>query len=531
MWAAGDSYMDDAKIILDSIYSQSRPSTCQALLLLGYREIGIGAMAQAWLYVGMAVRMAQDLGLHKSADQWSNVGIALFTDAELQERRRIWYGCVVMDKYVSSYIGRPVAVFEHDFDTELPSVEELDELEVWVTHPSPVYLDDGTEESSPAPITATGYVISCFNESAKLSIILSMIMQTIYPIRPHSFRQTEFNRIEQLLNKWYLELPEHLRFDANSPKYVTQPPHILTLHMQYWCTVLLLHRPFIRHLSSTGSKRLSPTSKESELRANSRKHYDQCVQAANQITSVVSVFVKHHCPRRAPVFLCYYVFTAAVMHVSTLQTYPADPPASSGLRKCMDILERMQRVWPSAWRANELLHGSKVLSHTELSGSSPERVKRVAEPSEEDTMHHGRLSNGQIYRQPLTIPATSGPNPQAYPLHLDMTPSESPTFYQSYTRWPHEGSMPGISGALSTSVLPQQYSTGLIDERMQRNPDRQSRYPQYWNDYSALGQMDTTYAMPVIEELVPQHSGGAQAEQQMYVPDQFSLYNNLAPNN
>ena len=106
MWPAGDNYMQDAKVILDSSYAQSRPSTCQALLLLGYREIGIGAMAQAWLYIGMAVRMAQDLGLHKNADQWNSVRTALFTHEELQERRRIWYGCVVMDKYVSSYIGK-----------------------------------------------------------------------------------------------------------------------------------------------------------------------------------------------------------------------------------------------------------------------------------------------------------------------------------------------------------------------------------------------------------------------------------------
>ena len=106
MWTAGDDFMEDAKVILDSSYAQSRPSTCQALLLLGYREIGIGAMAQAWLYIGMAVRMAQDLGLHKNADLWNSAHQALFTSEELQERRRIWYGCVVMDKYVSSYIGK-----------------------------------------------------------------------------------------------------------------------------------------------------------------------------------------------------------------------------------------------------------------------------------------------------------------------------------------------------------------------------------------------------------------------------------------
>lgn len=120
MWVAGDGYLDSAKTILNNTYANSRPSTCQALLLLGYREIGIGAMAQAWVYIGMAVRMAQDLGMHRSADGWFRVGLGgkLFAEWELQERKRIWYSCVIMDKYVSTYIGEfvfdiPLRGFSH----------------------------------------------------------------------------------------------------------------------------------------------------------------------------------------------------------------------------------------------------------------------------------------------------------------------------------------------------------------------------------------------------------------------------------
>lgn len=29
-----------------------------------------------------------------------------------------------MDKYVSTYIGRPLSIFESDYDTQLPGVEE-----------------------------------------------------------------------------------------------------------------------------------------------------------------------------------------------------------------------------------------------------------------------------------------------------------------------------------------------------------------------------------------------------------------------
>lgn len=254
------------------------------------------------------------------------------------------------------------------------------------------------------------------------------------------------------------------------------------------------------------------------------------------------MFIKLHCPRRAPVFLSYYVFTAAIMHVSTrelsvfvasqiplicysVRTYPGDPPASTGLRRCVDMLHRMQRVWPSAWRANELLHGAKVLAHSEASGLSPERAKRAAEPSEDDTIQGSQPLEGEIYRQPQAFPsAASSDAAPNYPLGLDLPTSGSPTYYQSYPRWTHDNAIPAMAANLSTSVLPQQYSTGLVDERIQRNSERQSRFPQYWSDYSALGQMDTTYGMPVIGELVSQHPTATQGEQQIYVADQYSLY-------
>lgn len=189
------------------------------------------------------------------------------------------------------------------------------------------------------------------------------------------------------------------------------------------------------------------------------------------------------------------------------------------------MLHRMQRVWPSAWRANELLHGTKVLSQDEASNSSPERTKRMAESSEDELIRGARSLDTQLYRQPQTFEEIAASDaPPNYPLGLDLPSSSSSPFYQSYPRWAHDNTLPTMGGNLSTSVLPQQYSTGLVDERMQRNSERQGRFPQYWSDYSALGQMDTTYVMPVMSDLVSQHPTTGQGEQQIYVPDQFSLF-------
>ncbi|PCH37572.1 hypothetical protein WOLCODRAFT_84184 [Wolfiporia cocos MD-104 SS10] len=551
MWAAGDAYLEDAKVILDSSYAASRPSTVQALLLLAYREVGIGAMAQAWLFVGMAVRMAQDLGLHKRAEMWARVGRTLFTPVELQERRRVWFGCVVMDKYVSAYIGRPVAIFERDFDTELPSIDEVpdvmadrvcvcvqpDELEAWAPHPSAPLRDDSDEPRFPERAPVPGHVVSCFAASATLSVILSQIMQTLYAISPPAYRQAEFARFERELGKWYHELPAHLVCDPAAARSPAPLPHVLTLHMQYWCSVLLLHRPFIRHCPDTSNRPTSSSSKDSETRATSRKNYDICVQAANHITSIVSVYMENYTAKRAPVYLCYYVFTAAIMHVATLMTYSDDAQARVGLNRCMDVLKRMRILWGSAWRALELLQGSKVNVNGQgtqpVRARVPERPKRAAEHALEGEPGEGSarlLTSEQMYRQPQAFSAVGTPPPvgQNFSMGGLQMPAADAGAYPGYERWSAEGAMPAYGGSLSTSVLPQQYSTGLVDERMSsgmsRHAERGQRYPQYWSDYSALGQMDAPYGVPVIGEMVSQHPGAAQGEQpSMYVQD-YSMF-------
>ena len=228
----------------------------------------------------------------------------------------------------------------------------------------------------------------------------------------------------------------------------------------------------------------------------------------------------------------------------------------------MDILKRMSVIWPSAWRALELLTGAKAQLDrpSELpslrSVVSEPRNKRAAEDSvdSEDVTVTDRsrmITQDHAYRQQAGYPAVSNANhgpashasasapshaQQSYPLSLEM-PQSSPSYLQSsYDRWPTDSAaaLASFPSSISTSVLPQTYSTGLVDERMgssmSRSSERQSqRYPQYWNDYSALGQMETNYSVPVTGEIVSQH-GGAQPgagehhghQQPMY--DQYSMF-------
>jgi hypothetical protein len=120
----------------------------------------------------------------------------------------------------------------------------------------PAKCDRETYNYPPSPI----HTLSCFKASAALgtsvafplkfdltcvvAIILGEVVQLIYAVRPGPGRHSESIRLGALLDKWLLDLPAHLRFDPSNWKKPHPPsPFIMTLHMQYWCVVLLLHRP------------------------------------------------------------------------------------------------------------------------------------------------------------------------------------------------------------------------------------------------------------------------------------------------
>lgn len=532
MWTAGDVYLGKAKRLLDSSYSSSRPATCQALLLMGYREIGIGAMAQAWLYIGMAIRMAQDLGLHKNADQWTHGGASLFTPVELQERRRIWYACVIMDKYVSTYVGRPLSILERDFDTELPSIDESEEMEEW----QPAKCDHETYNYPPFPI----HTLSCFKASAALSIILGEVVQLIYAVRPCPGRHSESIRLGALLDKWLLDLPEHLRFDPSNWKKPHPPsPFVMTLHMQYWCVVLLLHRPFTRYAHEMRTKGVDrQESSDPELRVISQKNYDLCVQAANRITSIGMAFEEHLTVRRAPVFFSFYVFSASIMHVCTLNAYPDDPQARNGLKTCMDVLHRMSIAWPSAGRAWELLYGCKANARNSVCSFSATDVVRT----QKRTADHFLDDNASLYQVELPSMAQGE---RSEVIHGQPQPDQESTlgssqnFYSFSDRWPGEGCPDDFAGSLSTSVLPQQYSTGFFDRTVVRGSNTSSPaevglssqqessvsrrgYPRYWSDFSALSQLGVAPFVNPLEHESQQHQ---QTHPQSYpISGQYTLW-------
>ena len=217
--------------------------------------------------------------------------------------------------------------------------------------------------------------------------------------------------------------------------------------------------------------------------------------------------------------------------------YPDDTQARVGLNKCMDVLKRMRNLWPSAFRALELLQGSKVNAQSgpdlaSLRARSSDRPKRSAEHSLEAEEESGTrlIPSDQLYRQeqqqrqnyqPVSTPS---PVHQGFAMNNLQIASTAEAPYQ-YDRWSSDAPISNYPGSLSTSVLPQQYSTGIVDSSGGRHSERQSqRYPQFWNDYTALAQMDTPYGVPVMGDMGSQQQAAGQGDQQSMYMQGYGMF-------
>ncbi|KAF8078976.1 fungal-specific transcription factor domain-containing protein [Lyophyllum atratum] len=424
MWEAGCNYLDSARAILTKVFHESRPSTVQSLLLLGYREFGIGSMEQAWLFIGMAIRMAMDLGLNCDASTWKIHGHDLFSPAEVQTRRQIWWACCIADRYGSVYMGRPIVIKDDDFDTPLPAVDQEEDQNLW-----PPISRNNLDPSYP-PVQ--GQFSSCFHAFSSLCVITGAIVTNMYSVRhiAPATRRAMFADMESRLDQWFIGLPEALRYETTSRRPVP-PPHILFLHIRYWGAVLLLNRAFIPNW-----KGAEPTSRNTlEF-----KSFDLAQGAATHVSAIVTLYRETFTLKRSSPFLTSYILSAAIMHILTLTLRPSNVQASFGFQQCMAALKDMEMVWPSASRAWQLLNGVKMGSDSiPPQIHFPDRNKRPAEAA-----FGQEKSSDYLQRE-----AFKGPSPETFNAEEENGVQELGTRIMAHMLGLH---IPGIEP--STSYYP-----------------------------------------------------------------------------
>jgi hypothetical protein len=159
----GAAFAQRAKLALIDTFATPSVAAVQAALLLAYNEFGESRDSGLWMYLGISIRMAQDLGLHKldglryegrdgSSPRYSRndkhmekmIGSSDLQDldgeaAEEQraaERERVdtLWAVFFLDRVVSSGTGRRSTLRDDDIELSFPPLDLLDPKTGW---PSP----------------------------------------------------------------------------------------------------------------------------------------------------------------------------------------------------------------------------------------------------------------------------------------------------------------------------------------------------------------------------------------------------------
>ena len=92
--STGDEYYQRSRALTNfDICDYSSLSTVRLQLVTGLYLQTTPHASRCWNVVGMAIRLAQDLGLHKDPS-----GHAQSDSVEVEMKRRVWYSCSVMDR-------------------------------------------------------------------------------------------------------------------------------------------------------------------------------------------------------------------------------------------------------------------------------------------------------------------------------------------------------------------------------------------------------------------------------------------------
>ncbi|KAF9947145.1 hypothetical protein BGZ70_002853 [Mortierella alpina] len=338
----GVRFVEKAKAILDTIYDSPDMYCVGALVLLSYQQMGTGGGYRAWMFIGISIRMAQHLGLNRDCMKLNPHMPAL----DREERNRIWWTCFVADRIVSATFGRPQGINEHDVDATYP--EGIDEENIQLE-----YRLEGANSilTGPSPHSEKNFVYM-----ASLTRIMGRVMVSLYsPLSRatsmSSSSMTDSAPLEQLdkeLTDWLLTLPPHLQFRS-----VQQEPgtFVCTLHMTFYATLILLHRPYSHQTPYN-----SPNDSSISLSI--------CTSAANNTIEMASNLMRASDDSRdVPRLKCllhsavFIFFTAGLVHITNCTSLNPVLAASAKLRtvetlRCLSVIED---VWITGkWCGNNI---------------------------------------------------------------------------------------------------------------------------------------------------------------------------------
>ncbi|KAL1903564.1 hypothetical protein Sste5346_000192 [Sporothrix stenoceras] len=220
----GESLLhEEAKRLVDSeLQMPGGIPSLQALLLLGDLECGVGRYNTGWLYAGMACRLIFDLGLNRQ------IGQAGQSRLDMEVKRTVLWGCVVLDRFWGLFLGRPTSIKIADITISNSP-----------TKPRPM---QGCLPMGPQCRFETEIYDALINLTDTASKLTDAAHRHYTTSDPSAYYFV--TGLHRELRNWYKHLPPRLQWTpANLAR--DPPSAFFNLHQQYHTMYILMYRPFL----------------------------------------------------------------------------------------------------------------------------------------------------------------------------------------------------------------------------------------------------------------------------------------------
>ncbi|CAG8269424.1 unnamed protein product [Penicillium salamii] len=391
-------FADRAKALLEIELDSPCVATVQALVIMSCHEGASNRDARGWLYSGMSMRLAFDLGLHLDMTTYVNRGD--ITQAEADVRRAAFWGSYVADHFWGFYLGRPFRMNAGDVSVQKPASSLGPEKEEnW--HPyghqaSQALFQNGLK--NPTELICRQFVV--------LWEMISPVGHILYgcsDISRHDLQRITYQVTEDLF-AWKANLPLSLQINLDDD---TTPilPHLMMLHMQYHQIIIFFHRPW---LSKSYIQPRAP-------RQGPGYHHARrmCVESATAVARLLHLYEKHYTFRRMNNQVVAIIFSAALMLLFVTvssspmspgkqgdsPTYPRSAEMVAYLNLCFRALDELGQSFENAKRTRDYLVTlqRRWQAHMRRSGSSKRQINgsNSTSMSQQPSIQHGRAVNTQ----------------------------------------------------------------------------------------------------------------------------------------
>lgn len=268
----GFEYFSHALQLLPEAHEEGSITGVETLALIGYFMQNMNRRDAAFLYIGMALRMAISLGLHQEVSSTTSSNTLPQLDEETREhRRRVWWSVYSLDRILSAKSGNPITIQDEDIGVKLPA------------------------RLPNEPAYCPAVVLRHYTE---LSCILGEVTSTIYrktrSTEPKSGKRlmASVQSIVLSLSKWNSELPNELRFD---PARLGISRESVSTFSHYYQCINMTARPLLFHVVGRRLQgiREDPTAKERDwkegLSQMTIRVIEMCISAAQDTVNMMAI--------------------------------------------------------------------------------------------------------------------------------------------------------------------------------------------------------------------------------------------------